>query len=71
MDQKNLMAQAAGPVNPTTTEELPAPELVQLSEEALQLAELSDEALQLIVGAGLLDVVSLSSVTGLLCFLDL
>ena len=36
MDQKNLMAQAAGPVNPTTTEELPAPELAQLSEEALQ-----------------------------------
>jgi bacteriocin-like protein len=36
MDQKNLMAQAAGPVNPTTTEELPAPELVELSEEALQ-----------------------------------
>ncbi len=36
MDQKNLMAQAAGPVNPTTTEELPAPELAQLSEEDLQ-----------------------------------
>ena len=51
MDQKNLMAQAAGPVNPTTTGERPAPELAQLSEEALQLAELSDEALLLCVGA--------------------
>jgi bacteriocin leader peptide (microcyclamide/patellamide family) len=35
MDQKNLMPQAAGPVNPTTTGELPA-ELVELSEEDLQ-----------------------------------
>jgi hypothetical protein len=50
MDQKNLMALSAGPVNPTTTEELPAPELAQLSEEALQLAQLSDEALLLCVG---------------------
>jgi bacteriocin leader peptide (microcyclamide/patellamide family) len=35
MDEKNLMPIAAGPVNPTTTGELPA-ELVELSEEALQ-----------------------------------
>ena len=35
MDKKNLMPIAAGPVNRTTTEELPA-ELTELSEEALQ-----------------------------------
>jgi bacteriocin leader peptide (microcyclamide/patellamide family) len=35
MDQKNLRPIAAGPVNPTTTGELPA-ELVELSEEDLQ-----------------------------------
>ena len=35
MDKKNLMPIAAGPVNPTTTGELPA-QLAQLSEEALQ-----------------------------------
>jgi bacteriocin leader peptide (microcyclamide/patellamide family) len=34
--QKNLMPQVAGPVNGTTTGELPAAELVELSEEALQ-----------------------------------
>ena len=39
MDKKNLMQIAAGPVNPTTTEELPA-----------QLTELSEEALQQIIG---------------------
>jgi len=36
MDQKNLMPQVAGLVNGTTTGELPAPELTQLSEEDLQ-----------------------------------
>jgi bacteriocin-like protein len=36
MDQKNLMSQVVRPVNPTTTGELPAPELAQLSEEDLQ-----------------------------------
>jgi bacteriocin leader peptide (microcyclamide/patellamide family) len=41
MDQKNLMPIAAGPVNPTTTGELPA-----------QLAQLSEEALQQIIGGG-------------------
>jgi bacteriocin leader peptide (microcyclamide/patellamide family) len=35
MDKKNLMPIAAGPVNPTTTGQLPA-QLAQLSEEALQ-----------------------------------
>lgn len=39
MDKKNLMPMAAGPVNPTTTGELPA-----------QLTELSEEALQQIIG---------------------
>jgi hypothetical protein len=55
MDQKNLMALSAGPVNPTTTGELPASELAQLSEEALQLAQLSDEALLCVVGGGIAD----------------
>jgi bacteriocin leader peptide (microcyclamide/patellamide family) len=41
MDKKNLMPQAAGPINRTTTGQLPA-ELAQLSEEALQLQ--GDEA---------------------------
>ncbi|OYE00504.1 DUF5837 family cyanobactin class RiPP [Nostoc sp. 'Peltigera membranacea cyanobiont' 232] len=36
MDKKNLMPQAAQPVNRTTTGQLPA-ELAELSEEALQL----------------------------------
>jgi len=36
MDLKNLMSHAVRPVNPTTTGELPAPELAQLSEEDLQ-----------------------------------
>ncbi len=36
MDKQNLMPQAAGPVNRTTTGQLPA-ELAELSEEALQL----------------------------------
>ena len=36
MDQKNLMAQVAGFLKRTTTGELPAPELAELSEEALQ-----------------------------------
>lgn len=36
MDQKNLMAQVAGFLKRTTTGELPAPKLAQLSEEALQ-----------------------------------
>ena len=35
MDQKNLMDQVVRPVNPTTTGELPAKELAQLSEEDL------------------------------------
>ena len=35
MDLKNLMSHAVRPVNPTTTGELPAPELAQLSEEDL------------------------------------
>lgn len=39
MDKKNLMPIATGPVNPTTTGELPA-----------QLAQLSQEALQKIIG---------------------
>ncbi len=39
MDKKNLIPIAAGPVNPTTTEELPA-----------QLTELSEGALQQIIG---------------------
>ena len=39
MYKKNLMPIAAGPVNPTTTEELPG-----------QLTELSEEALQQIIG---------------------
>jgi hypothetical protein len=33
--KKNLMDQVVRPVNPTTTGELPAPELAQLSEEDL------------------------------------
>ena len=41
MDKKNLMPQAAQPVNRTTTGQLPA-ELAQLSEEALQ--QYGDEA---------------------------
>jgi len=41
MDQKNLMPIAPGPVNPTTTGQLPA-----------QLAQLSEEALQKIIGGG-------------------
>jgi hypothetical protein len=41
--KKNLMDQAVRPVNPTTTGELPAPELAQLSEEDL---------LQIIGGCG-------------------
>lgn len=36
MDKQNLMPQAAQPVNRSTTGQLPA-ELVELSEEALQL----------------------------------
>ena len=36
MDKRNLMPQAAQPVNRTTTGQLPA-ELAELSEEALQL----------------------------------
>jgi len=36
MDKKNLMPQAAQPVNRTSTGQLPA-ELAELSEEALQL----------------------------------
>jgi bacteriocin-like protein len=36
MAQKNLMAQVAGFLKRTTTGELPAPELAELSEEALQ-----------------------------------
>lgn len=36
MNLKNLMSQVVKPVNPTTTRELRAPELTQLSEEALQ-----------------------------------
>jgi len=36
MAQKNLMAQVAGFLKRTTTGELPAPELAQLSEEDLQ-----------------------------------
>jgi bacteriocin leader peptide (microcyclamide/patellamide family) len=36
MDKKNLMPQAAQPINRTTTGQLP-PELAELSEEALQL----------------------------------
>jgi bacteriocin leader peptide (microcyclamide/patellamide family) len=36
MDLKNLMDQVVRPVNPTTTGELPAPELAELSEEDLQ-----------------------------------
>jgi bacteriocin-like protein len=36
MDLKKLMSHAVRPVNPTTTGELPAPELAQLSEEDLQ-----------------------------------
>jgi bacteriocin leader peptide (microcyclamide/patellamide family) len=36
MDKKNLMPQAAQPVNRSTTGQLPA-ELAELSEEALQL----------------------------------
>lgn len=46
MDLKNLMAQVAQvvrPVNPTTTGELPAPELAQLS-------EMSEEDLLQIIG---------------------
>jgi bacteriocin leader peptide (microcyclamide/patellamide family) len=39
MYKKNLMPIAAGPVNPTTTEELPG-----------QLTEVSEEALQQIIG---------------------
>jgi bacteriocin leader peptide (microcyclamide/patellamide family) len=39
MDKKNLMPIATGPVNRTTTEELPG-----------QLTELSEEALQQIIG---------------------
>jgi len=35
MDINNLMSHAVRPVNPTTTGELPAPELAQLSEEDL------------------------------------
>lgn len=42
MDKKNLMPQAAQPVNRTTTGLLPA-ELAELSEEALQLHELHGE----------------------------
>ncbi|MBD2301200.1 DUF5837 family cyanobactin class RiPP [Nostoc sp. FACHB-190] len=41
MDKKNLMPQAAQPVNRITTGQLPA-ELAELSEEALQLY--SDDA---------------------------
>jgi len=41
MDKKNLMPQAAQPVNRTTTGQLPA-ELAELSEEALQ--QYGDEA---------------------------
>ena len=36
MDLKNLMSHVVRPVNPTTKEEQPAPELTQLSEEDLQ-----------------------------------
>jgi bacteriocin-like protein len=36
MDLKNLMSHVVRPVNPTTTGELPAPEVAQLSEEDLQ-----------------------------------
>jgi bacteriocin-like protein len=51
MDLKNLMSHVVRPVNPTTTGELPAPELAQLSEEDLQqLAQLSEEDLQQIIG---------------------
>ena len=38
MDHKNLMPQAAAPINRTTTGQLPA-ELAELSEEALQQHE--------------------------------
>jgi hypothetical protein len=36
MNLKNLMSHVVKPVNPTTTRELPAPELTQLSEGDLQ-----------------------------------
>jgi len=36
MDLKNLMSHVTRPVNRTTTEELPAKELAQLSEEEMQ-----------------------------------
>ncbi len=36
MDINNLMSHAVRPVNRTTTEELPAKELAQLSEEEMQ-----------------------------------
>jgi bacteriocin leader peptide (microcyclamide/patellamide family) len=45
MDKKNLMPIAAGPVNRTTTEELPA-----------QLTELSEETLQQIIGGLVRDI---------------
>ncbi len=51
MDKQNLMPQAAGPVNRTTTGQLPA-ELAELSEEALQLHGDSDSDAAAVFAAG-------------------
>ena len=51
MDLKNLMSHAVRPVNPTTTGELPAPELAQLSAQN-ELVQLSEEDLKNINGGG-------------------
>lgn len=48
MDLKNLMSHVVRPVNRTTTEELPAKELAQVS--APELAQLSEEDLLQIIG---------------------
>jgi len=51
MDLKNLMSHLVRPVNPTTTGELPAPELAQLSAQN-ELVQLSEEDLKNINGGG-------------------
>jgi bacteriocin leader peptide (microcyclamide/patellamide family) len=51
MDKKNLMPQAAQPVNRTTTGQLPA-ELAELSEEALQLHGDGDRSSTSVLASG-------------------
>jgi bacteriocin leader peptide (microcyclamide/patellamide family) len=55
MDKQNLMPQAAGPVNRTTTGQLPE-SLAELSEEALQLQGDSAEAAAVFASLGLFGV---------------